>query len=84
MWAHNSHIGNAAATEMAARGEYNIGQLCREEFGEKAYLIGLGTNSGTVAAASEWDGPMEVKKVRPALPRAMSNCVMRPGSRASW
>ena len=70
VWAHNSHVGNAAATEMAARGEYNIGQLCREEFGEKAYLIGFGTNSGTVAAASEWDGPMEVKKVRPAHPNS--------------
>ncbi len=67
VWAHNSHIGNAGATEMAARGEYNIGQLCRKEFGDGAYLIGFGTNSGTVAAASEWDGPMEVKKVRPAL-----------------
>jgi protein-L-isoaspartate(D-aspartate) O-methyltransferase len=67
VWAHNSHVGNAAATEMAARGEYNIGQLCREAFGEGAYLIGFGTNSGTVAAASEWDGPMEIKKVRPAL-----------------
>ena len=67
VWAHNSHIGNAAATEMAARGEHNIGQLCREKFGDRAYLIGFGTNSGTVAAASEWDGPMEVKKVRPAL-----------------
>ena len=67
VWAHNSHVGNAAATEMAARGEYNIGQLCREEFGNQAYLIGFGTHSGTVAAASEWDGPMEIKKVRPAL-----------------
>jgi protein-L-isoaspartate(D-aspartate) O-methyltransferase len=70
VWAHNSHVGNAAATEMTARGEYNIGQLCREEFGEKAYLIGFGTNSGTVAAATEWDGPMEVKKVRPAHPNS--------------
>jgi protein-L-isoaspartate(D-aspartate) O-methyltransferase len=70
VWAHNSHVGNAAETEMAARGEYNIGQLCREEYGEKAYLIGFGTNSGTVAAASEWDGPMEVKKVRSAHPNS--------------
>ena len=67
VWAHNSHVGNAEATEMAARGEYNIGQLCREEFGDQAYLVGFGTHSGTVAAASDWDGPMEVKKVRPAL-----------------
>jgi protein-L-isoaspartate(D-aspartate) O-methyltransferase len=68
VWAHNSHVGNAAATEMAARGEHNIGQLCREQFAEAAYIVGFGTNSGTVAAASEWNGPMEVKHIRPALP----------------
>jgi erythromycin esterase-like protein len=66
VWAHNSHIGDASATEMSARGETNIGQLCREEFGEHSYHIGFGTNDGTVAAASEWDGPMEIKQVRPA------------------
>ncbi len=70
VWAHNSHVGNAGATEMAARGEYNIGQLCRKEFGEKAYLVGFGTHSGTVAAASEWDGAMEIKNVRPSLPNS--------------
>jgi len=68
VWAHNSHVGNAAATEMAARGEQNIGQLCRKEFGAEAYLVGFGTHSGTVAAASDWGGPMEVKTVRPSLP----------------
>ena len=68
VWAHNSHVGDAAATEMSSRGEYNIGQLCRKEFGDSAYSIGFGTNSGTVAAASDWDGPMEIKTVRPALP----------------
>lgn len=68
VWAHNSHVGNAAATEMAARGEHNLGQLCRKEFGHQAYLVGFGTHSGTVAAASDWDGPMEIKTVRPALP----------------
>lgn len=67
VWAHNSHVGNAAATEMASRGEHNIGQLCREAFGEHAYLVGFGTHGGTVAAASEWGGPMEIKQVRPAL-----------------
>jgi protein-L-isoaspartate(D-aspartate) O-methyltransferase len=55
---------------MASRGEYNIGHLCRQEFGNTAYSIGFGTNSGTVAAASEWDGPMEVKAVRLALPES--------------
>jgi protein-L-isoaspartate(D-aspartate) O-methyltransferase len=70
VWAHNSHVGDSRATEMASRGEYNIGHLCRQEFGNAAYSIGFGTNSGTVAAASDWDGPMEVKAVRPALPES--------------
>lgn len=67
VWAHNSHVGNAEATEVAARGEHNLGQLCRKEFGEQAYLVGFRTHSGTVAAASAWSGPMEIKTVRPAL-----------------
>ncbi|WP_051377493.1 protein-L-isoaspartate(D-aspartate) O-methyltransferase [Paraburkholderia dilworthii] len=67
VWAHNSHIGNAAATEMGrVRGELNVGQLCRERFGDAAALIGFGTHSGTVAAATDWDGPMEIKAVRPS------------------
>jgi protein-L-isoaspartate(D-aspartate) O-methyltransferase len=66
VWAHNSHIGNAAATEMSARGEHNIGQLCRQQFGDQCYAVGFGTDHGTVAAASDWDGPMEIKRVRPA------------------
>jgi len=67
VWAHNSHIGDAAATEMSSRGELNIGHLCRKDFGDRAYSIGFGTDNGTVAAASDWDGPMEVKTVRPSL-----------------
>jgi protein-L-isoaspartate(D-aspartate) O-methyltransferase len=67
VWAHNSHVGDAAATEMSARGEFNIGQLCRKKFGDGCYTIGFGTDRGTVAAATDWDGPMEIKKVRPAL-----------------
>ena len=70
VWAHNSHVGDSAATEMASRGEHNIGHLCRQEFGSSVYLIGFGTNSGTVAAASDWDGPMKVKKVQPALSKS--------------
>lgn len=69
VWAHNSHIGDARHTDMGrARGELNIGQLCREEYGDEAALIGFGTASGTVAAASEWDAPMEIKTIRPPLP----------------
>lgn len=69
VWAHNSHVGDARATEMgAARGEHNIGQLCRQAFGDEAFSVGFGTHTGTVAAATEWGGPMEIKKVRPSHP----------------
>jgi protein-L-isoaspartate(D-aspartate) O-methyltransferase len=66
VWEHNSHIGDARATEMSARGEFNIGQLVRQKYGDAAYSIGFGTDHGTVAAASEWGGPMETKKVQPS------------------
>ncbi|WP_192385753.1 protein-L-isoaspartate(D-aspartate) O-methyltransferase [Mesorhizobium silamurunense] len=67
VWAHNSHIGDARYTEMGiVRDEVNIGQLCRQQFGNEVALIGFGTHSGTVAAASDWDGEMEVKAVRPS------------------
>ncbi|HYY60355.1 MAG TPA: erythromycin esterase family protein, partial [Burkholderiales bacterium] len=59
-------IGDARFTEMSARGEYNIGQLCREHYAKDAYLVGFGTDSGTVAAADNWDGPLRVKEVRPS------------------
>lgn len=67
VWAHNSHIGDARHTEMGMRGELNLGQLCRQQWGEDAALIGFGTHAGTVAAASDWDEPMEVMDVRPSL-----------------
>jgi len=70
VWAHNSHVGDATATEMSARGELNIGQLCRRHFGDAAYSIGFGTDHGTVAAASHWDGPLEIKRVRPSHPES--------------
>ncbi|WP_368516115.1 erythromycin esterase family protein, partial [Rhizobium sp.] len=65
--AHNSHIGDARFTDMGMeRGELNLGQLCRQAYGKDAALIGFSTHSGTVAAASEWDAPMEIKAVRPS------------------
>jgi protein-L-isoaspartate(D-aspartate) O-methyltransferase len=67
VWAHNSHIGDARHTDMGVvREQLNIGQLCRERFGDEAVLIGFGTHTGTVAAASDWGGDMEVKRVRPS------------------
>jgi len=69
VWAHNSHIGDASKTEMGlTREELNIGQLCREKFGQQAVLIGMGTHSGTVACADDWDEPMQVKSVNPSRP----------------
>ena len=66
VWAHNSHIGDAAATEMGARGEFNVGHLARRQLSDQAYLVGFGTDRGTVAAADEWGGSMEVMAVRPS------------------
>src|SRR4030095_14055390 len=70
VWAHNSHLGNARATQMGERGEFNLGQLVRERFGHQAVLIGFTTHSGTVTAASQWDAPAERKRVGPAVPES--------------
>lgn len=67
VWAHNSHLGDARATEMAQRGELNVGQLVRSRYDGEAVLVGFTTHHGTVTAASDWDGPAERKNVRPAL-----------------
>ncbi len=68
VWAHNSHLGNAGATEMSRRGELNVGQLVKTRFGAAARLIGFTTHDGTVTAASEWNGPAELKRMTPSLP----------------
>jgi erythromycin esterase-like protein len=66
VWEHNSHIGDARATEMSQRGELNVGQLVRERYDRRTVLVGFTTYAGTVSAASDWDGPVERKRVRPA------------------
>ncbi|MBX9792630.1 MAG: protein-L-isoaspartate(D-aspartate) O-methyltransferase [Pirellulales bacterium] len=68
VWEHNSHLGDAAATDMGAGGQTNVGHLCRQRFGQGAYLIGQGTDHGTVAAAHNWDEPVEFMNVRPGHP----------------
>jgi erythromycin esterase-like protein len=68
VWAHNSHVGDARATELAADGELNIGQLARERHGQSVRLIGFSTYEGTVTAASAWDEPAQRMRVLPALP----------------
>ena len=65
VWAHNSHLGDARATQMGERGELNLGQLVRERFAKEAVSIGFTTYTGTVTAASDWDAPAERKQVRP-------------------
>ena len=70
VWAHNSHLGDARATEMGQRGELNVGQLVRQRYGDAAVLVGFTTYTGTVTAAANWDEPGERKRVRPALPES--------------
>ncbi|HKT08311.1 MAG TPA: erythromycin esterase family protein [Gemmatimonadaceae bacterium] len=70
VWAHNSHVGDARATELGAGGELNVGQLTRQQFGAGVVALGFTTFRGTVTAASDWDAPAERKVVRPALPES--------------
>jgi erythromycin esterase-like protein len=79
VWAHNSHLGDASATAMGERGEHNVGQLARQRFGAAAQLVGFGTHTGTVAAASEWGGPMEIMEVRPSHPRSYEHVAHESG-----
>jgi erythromycin esterase-like protein len=70
VWAHNSHLGDARATEMGEGGELNVGQLVRQRHGTDAVLLGFSTYTGTVTATSNWDEPAQRKSVRPALPNS--------------
>lgn len=82
LWEHNSHLGNAAHTEMGAGGQINVGQLCRERFGHEAYLIGQGTDHGTVAAATNWDQPVQFMEVRPGYPGSYESLCHASGQAA--
>ncbi|MFC3607450.1 erythromycin esterase family protein [Stutzerimonas tarimensis] len=83
VWAHNSHIGNAAATSMGWGGEFNVGELCRTTYGQDAVLLGLFTDRGTVAAADNWDEPMHVMPVRPSRDDSWERLFLRAGLPAS-
>jgi erythromycin esterase-like protein len=80
VWAHNSHLGDARATEMGKRGELNVGQLIRERYGDDARNIGFTTWSGSVTAASNWDAPAERKRVRPGMPGSYEALFHEAGS----
>jgi erythromycin esterase-like protein len=87
VWAHNSHIGDARSTAMGRAGEWNIGQLCREAFGDEAVLIGFGTDRGRVACADDWGDPVKVKTVVPCRPDSWERVFLEaagPRSLTSW
>jgi len=79
VWAHNSHIGNAAPTAMGWQGEFNIGELCKAVYGEEAALIGFGTDRGMVAAADDWNEPMRVMRVLPSRPDSYERIFRQTG-----
>ena len=84
VWAHNSHLGDARATDMARRGEWNVGQLARELFGDRVYAIGFSTFAGHVTAARDWGAPAERRRVRPALPGSCEDLFHATGIPAFW
>lgn len=84
VWAHNSHLGDASATEMGERGEWNVGQLARERWGQQAMLVGFSTFTGTVAAASAWDAPVERKRVREGLPGSFEELFHETAEARFW
>jgi erythromycin esterase-like protein len=84
IWAHNSHLGDARATEMSHYGEVNVGQLMRERFRSEAVLIGFSTHYGTVTAASDWGAATERKNVRPALRGSYEELFHETGSARFW
>jgi erythromycin esterase-like protein len=79
VWAHNSHVGDARATEVSADGQLTIGQLAREQYGEDCRLIGFSTYTGSVTAASDWGGVAERKNVRPALAGSIEELLHETG-----
>jgi erythromycin esterase-like protein/predicted phosphoribosyltransferase len=82
VWAHNSHVGDARATEVWADGQFTLGQLVRQRYGDESRLIGFSTYSGTVTAASEWGGVAERKAVRPALNGSIEELLHETGNSA--
>ena len=79
VWAHNSHVGDARATEVGADGQLTLGQLVRQRYGDQCRLIGFSTYTGTVTAASEWGGSAHCKTVRPALPGSVEEMFHETG-----
>jgi erythromycin esterase-like protein len=79
VWEHNSHIGDARATEVGRLGEWNVGELARKAYAGDTCLIGFSTYDGWVTAASEWDGPAQRKRVRPGMPGSYEDVLHSAG-----
>ena len=84
VWAHNLHLGDSRATEMAKRGQSNVGRLLREKAPGQVVSIGFTTYAGRLTAAGDWDGPPETMAVRPALTESYEALFHRTGRRAFW
>ncbi|MGK8522702.1 erythromycin esterase family protein [Nocardia asteroides] len=84
VWAHNSHLGDARATEVASAGEWNVGQLIRERYHDRCRLLGFTTYTGTVTAADDWGAPADRKQVRPALDGSVEKLFHEVGAGDSW
>ena len=84
VWEHNSHVGDARATEMSTRGELNVGQLARQRYGGESLLVGFTTFDGTVTAATDWGGPAERKRVRPASEDSHEGFLHQSGATRFW
>ena len=84
VWEHNSHLGNAQATQMGRIGELNVGQLCKAKFGDDCYNIGFMTDNGSVAAATEWDGPMQAQRLLPTRSDSFENLFHRARENSNY
>ncbi len=80
VWAHNSHLGDASATEMGDQGEWNVGQLVRDRHGSDAVLVGFSTHHGSVTAATDWDDPPQRKRVREGIEGSWEDVLHRAGA----
>jgi erythromycin esterase-like protein len=82
IWSHNSHTGDARATDMRNRGELNLGQLMRERHGDAAFLVGYFAHGGTVCAAPGWDERGRTYEMRPAIPGSHAALLRASGTPA--
>ena len=80
IWAHNTHVGDARATDMARTGEVNVGQLLRERYGtDAAFITGMGTATGSVLAAQAWEGRRLIMETPLPRPDSLEAALLNAG-----